>query len=405
MPTRALDDTDRRVARLLARDDIRAARERAAQHVRIAHGKDVPDEAWPAFDGAMDEWAANYLRKAIASDPGCGRFIADFLPPAGESDTGSRIGGDNPDNRYRLAGIDPAGRYRVTGRTRGTAPASTSFTLVGNWGTSVTVDGIEADALECAPDGRFSFTIGSAEGEGGPHLVSQPHAKFLFVRDTMSDWAEELPYELAIERLDVSAPASLDDDAIAAAAGFRMVEDVPLYFWFQRIFSGREANTMGSPFRSGGLGGLVTQAGCHGRVQLQEDECALIRFGDAGAAYAAFQLADWWFRSIDAHLITSSLTTDQAVPKADGSYELVIARRDPGVANWLDTSGLANCLVLGRWQGLPQGGEAPAATMQVIKIADLDISAAAGGPMDAAARKAQIAARRSHWSRRDGEGA
>ena len=35
----------------------------------------------------------------------------------------------------------------------------------------------------------------------------------------------------------------------------------------------------------------------------------------------------------------SSLNASQIIPEADGSYRIVIAHRDPGVPNWLDTGG------------------------------------------------------------------
>lgn len=395
-----------RVAALMQHAEIREARALAAMRFRIAHGRDVPDEAWPAFEAAMDEWVGNYLFKALASDHAIPRFVPGFLPAgAVQSATwpGARMGGDNPDNHYRLAGIEHGGRYRVTGKLRGDSPANTSFTLVGNWGTSVTIDGVESDALVFDDRGQFAITINdqpdSGGGGAGAHLTTKPGTKFLFVRDTLCDWSRERPYALTIERLDATDHRPLTDDALAAAAAFRLVEDVPLYFWFHRIFSGMDANIIDAPHLSGGLGGLLTQAGSHGRLDLGEDECALISFETADAAYSGFELTDWWFRSLDAHRITSSLNHAQAIPQADGSYQLVAARRDPGVANWLDMGGLANCLLLGRWQGLKPSSPAPHVSMEIARIADL-ASEAGGGAMDSKGRARQIADRRAAWDRR-----
>jgi hypothetical protein len=59
------------------------------------------------------------------------------------------------------------------------------------------------------------------------------------------------------------------------------------------------------------------------------------------ARYWAFQLVDACFRSLDWARHQTSLNHAQARVDADGRLHLVVAHRDPGVANWLDTTGLA----------------------------------------------------------------
>ena len=49
-----------------------------------------------------------------------------------------------------------------------------------------------------------------------------------------------------------------------------------------------------------------------------------------------------------------SLNNRQAEANSDGSYTYVIALKDPGVPNWLDTGGLHDGEFLIRWQDLPE---------------------------------------------------
>ena len=47
----------------------------------------------------------------------------------------------------------------------------------------------------------------------------------------------------------------------------------------------------------------------------------------------------------------TSLTTDQAKLSSDGAYHFVIAARDPGYPNWLDTASHRTGTIGVRWVG------------------------------------------------------
>ena len=195
----------------------------------------------------MDEYAFNYVIKAAASDAQHPRFVRNFMPPYrwfGREVPGARMGGDNPDNCYRLAGIEHGARYEVHGRIVGTRPRSLTFTLVANYGTSVTVQTLDFSEVQCDPTGEFTLFIDGSAGDGrANHLRTAPGTKFLFVRDSMEDWAHETPVGLSIRRIDAANADPLTDEMMAARAAHRMTEDVPLYYWFTRLFSGRARNT------------------------------------------------------------------------------------------------------------------------------------------------------------------
>lgn len=370
------------VRAMWALPEVQAARVRSAALWALAFGVDTPEVMRASFEQAMDEYATNYLIKGAASDGFNPRFVRDFMPRhvwRGSQVPGAQMGGDNPDNCYRLAGIAHGESYVIRGRAVGVAPPNVSFTLVGNWGTSVTIGTIENHQLDFASDGSFEMTIGPAEG-GANHLQTASHVKFLFVRDSLNDWATEQPYQLEIERIGGASRPALSVAEMAERACHRMVEDVPLYYWFSRLWMGLPPNEMRAPRRSGAVGGLVTQAASSGVFRLAEDEAAIITFGAAGAAYAGIVCYDWWYRSIDARNRQSSLTRVSAEPDVDGLFRCVLSAFDPGIANWLDSSGLPVVGTCFRWQGLPDTvrDEDLVLTAKIVKRSEIGANLPAG---------------------------
>jgi hypothetical protein len=335
---------------------IVAAREHVERLWRNAWADSIPDDAASGVATMVDEYVTNWLFKAAASDSQHPRFVRNFMPPHrwhGQDVPGARTGGDNPDNTYRLAGITHGTRYRVTGKVVGREPANASFTLVGDYGTSVTIQTIDSGALERRGDGSFIITIDDQPAGGRPnHITTAPHAKFIYVRDSMEDWASETPYDLEIERLGPAASAPLTRDEMAHRAAFRAKDDVPLYFWFQSTFTNMAVNSWKFLPANRGTGGLVTQALGRGWFELGHDDAVIVDFAPGGAAYSSIQLGSWLFQSIDADAITSSLTRAQCVADGDERIRAVISRHDPGVANWLDCGGHSRVMAMLRWQGL-----------------------------------------------------
>ena len=350
-----------------------ATRELIEKLFAMGYGDRIPPDDRPLLGAFCDEYLTNWLFKAAASDAQYPRFVRNFMPAHrwhGHDVPAARTGGDNPDNCYRLAGIEHGTRYRVTGSLGADRPSTVSFTLTANYGTSMTVQTIESHELQCDADGRFALTIDATPADGRPnHLTTQPNVKLLFVRDSMMDWAHETPLDLRIERIgDAKAdPVSLEDMILRGVQ--HALHDVQLYFWFQNLFSGLAPNKLTAPEAPGGRnGGLTTQASAHVNFQLQPDDAAIVEYEPAGAGYSAFQLTEWLFRSADYQTIQSSRNTSQCSVDRDGRVRLVIARRDPGVANWVDTGDRSHVLAMLRWQKMAPGAKLPRAGLRMTSI-------------------------------------
>src|SRR5690606_3600615 len=64
----------------------------------------------------------------------------------------------------------------------------------------------------------------------------------------------------------------------------------------------------------------------------------------------------------------ASLNDKQGVVDGDGVFRTVISARDPGVHNWLDTSGYASGAIQGRWF---EASEKPMPSIRKVKVADV----------------------------------
>jgi hypothetical protein len=345
---------------------------------RRAMGADgATEQAWSLFEGAIQEFAFNYILKAVGCDGNYPRIVQNFRPAHrwfGMDIPGSRIGGDNPDNSYRHIGITHGARYELDAQTRGRPPAHASFSLVSNFGTSKTIAAIDSRDMVFEGDGSFQITIDDRPADGRRnHLTTTPGTKFLYIRDSMEDWAAESPYSYRITRLDAPTDDPMTEARIAELAADIMADDVPLYYWFTRLPSGLPKNTQASAADSSATGGLITQAGSLGHYRLRDDEAVIVTVDPAGAAYSGFVAHDWWFRSIEYWKRTSSLTSSSMLPNRNGTRTLVMSNLDPGVHNWIDPGGLQDLLVYFRWQGLPrvQVRSGPTIAAQCVKISDL----------------------------------
>lgn len=388
---------------------IQAARQRAGLMMLQAFGNDVPAEAMRRFDEVMDEYTVSYLNRAISRNPAQPHFVWNFNPPfarSGRRVLGSRFCGDNPDAYYRFTGIDPGVDYVVRGRPAGPVGPSISFNLVRNWGGTDVGPAIDLEATEREADGSFLLTLGPEPANGRPnHLQTDAPMAFLMVRECIADWEGEVPLHLRIERKGSEDAREQPLDEMANDAARWIVHEIPLYFWMIHLFRNLDPNTVREPLPTADYGGHGRFTAAQGFCRFEEDEAVIIRWDPADADYSNVVLNDWWFRQIDAHRIQSTLNTRQAAVSSDGSITAIVAARDPGIANWLDTGGLHDLTVSVRWHGLPEEPrrEGPTVSFTHVKLSDLSGRLPDGtDPVAPEDREKRNAARRVAFAQRIG---
>jgi hypothetical protein len=117
------------------------------------------------------------------------------------------------------------------------------------------------------------------------------------------------------------------------------------------------------------MSGLVGQFYYEGAYELADDE-ALISEVRVPASYRYWSiiLTNDLYETTDWYNNQSSLNDTQGVVDGDGVFRTVISARDPGVHNWLDTSGYASGAIQGRWF---EASERPMPTIRKVRLADV----------------------------------
>lgn len=302
-----------------------------------------------------------YLAGCIA---GCMHLAFDYDRdhPFLQSGTGpfTKMGLDNPDTLYFGTRVHANHDYVVTGR-RGTT-TDLSFQLLGGEYTDDNVPASQAAfddrELEIAADGSFEWRV-------RPTSPGQ-----LVIREVYGDWSAQRG-TLAISRLDTAgtAPPPLTRETIEkryATAGKQLVNRVKTWLQFpQWFYLDLPVNTMVAPRLT--PGGLATQYSSVGHYDLRPDQALVITIPVSDAPYLGFQLGSMWYISLDYINHQTSLNNTQAQADPDGKVRVVVADRNPGVTNWVETLGHRRGILQFRWQRVSrQLTEADGPTVELV---------------------------------------
>ena len=299
------------------------------------------------------DYLGGSIRAALASAWGRDKDFPYFVRSATPY---MKVGLDNPDTLYFSARIREGGEYVVTGRRGETADLSFQI-LNGDYTPADVPDSLNAfddREIEIGPDGTFELRSGPAKDDAGPNYFTLgPKAAMLLVREVWSDWTAR-PGTIAIQRVDSlgAAPPPVTEELLARrfnAAAKSLVGQLNTFLQFPEWFYLKlPVNTMTEPRLT--PGGLATQFSSVGHYDLAEDEALIVTVPASDAPYQGFQLGSMWYVSLDFINHQTSLTTDQAQRDPDGRLRFVISERDPGLANWLETTGHSRGYLQIRWQ-------------------------------------------------------
>lgn len=175
---------------------------------------------------------------------------------------------------------------------------------------------------------------------------------------------------------DNSSQSALTEAEIILAASWNLQESIVDYGVGALGIktSINEVNTLSAPSQSSTLGTLTTQASSFGHFDLSDGEALVATVTQGDADYFVFPLTNPWIITTDP-ASQVSLNNKQAVANENGTYTFVISVEDPGVYNWLNTTGLHEGTIMVRWQGLPTTSSSstssttsPAVDIQVVPL-------------------------------------
>ena len=263
--------------------------------------------------------------------------------------------GDNPDCTYLVAPIDSEHSYRIAGN-RGSV-SWVSFIVRGVMPGS-TVSAINNRDLKTQWDGSFEIIVSPHEQPPGktgsrtaPEPISYSFAQFF------GEWDTEVPMTIRVERIgqeEEGPPAPLTPQRLIRGlkeTADWMIEDATRWVdWVDhyRDMPNRFVRTMPAWVGDGAQAALGrTLQFC--RWHIQPDEALLIEVTPPRCSYWNFELANYWWNSVDYRYRLSSLNGKQAVLEDDGSVRIAVSHADPGIPNWLDTGGHCVGMVNQRW--------------------------------------------------------
>ncbi|TMA28854.1 MAG: hypothetical protein E6J87_20260 [Deltaproteobacteria bacterium] len=272
---------------------------------------------------------------------------------------GSRWGLDNPDSIYRVIPISGSERYEIRGRVPERRLTENYFTL---WDANMnTIDVLDGRRLVVDAERRFAISVDSEPANGRPnHVRSSPAAHEFYIRDVMLDWERDRANEIEIVRLGAPPPRPpfTEEQQLERAAAY-MWKWVKSSERWNAQSADRPVNKLEFVIDRQTDGALRNQVYILGRFQLSDDEALIVNVGLGGAEYFVCPVTNLWGTTNDVVGRTGSLNKAQSLPNRDGSYTYVVSAVDPGVHNWIDTSGTHEGILTLRWAEFPGGRPGP----------------------------------------------
>ncbi|MDH4458880.1 MAG: DUF1214 domain-containing protein [Nevskia sp.] len=278
-----------------------------------------------------------------------------FFAPSHET---AKIGADNPDNLYLMGRLNGRHAYRIRGE-RGSVSYLSFGTQKGGYETNGRMEQtgfIDLSTLQVQDDGQFEILL-SATPQPGNWLRLEPDSNAVIVRQTFLDRARERPAQMRIERLgsgETPQPLSAARLQQGLENAARFVEGTATLFanWAQSYLP--HSNTLPAADQAlcQRVGGDPNIHYYHSHWALADDEALIIHLPRIPECrFWNLQINNYWMESLDYRFHRICHNQHSAERDADGGVTLVLAHRDPGHANWLETAGHGSGTMCLRWVG------------------------------------------------------
>lgn len=245
---------------------------------------------------------------------------------------------DNPDADYLRAPIrlGPGRVYRVWGKV----PPGTTYVGMLLYRRGGMVGNRLQDTGFVRPDGSFEVRIATEE-QPGVWLRGDGDEVSVMIRQYYTDRATQPPIEAHVERIGAAPPGELSPEELARSLDRAKRNLVAV---FERTLQGYAFASQMALNRFVALDGEQFFPTPDNRYLLcwyrfGADQVMLLRGRLPKARYFSFTLYNAWMESFDYTRRVVSLNHRQIQTDPDGNFEIVLAHRDPGHPNWIDTAG------------------------------------------------------------------
>jgi hypothetical protein len=291
---------------------------------------------------------------------------------------------------------------------------------------------LDVSKLRVAADDSFEILLAPERPPGftGNFIATKTRrgerehvSSYVSGRQLFYDWQREEPVDLVITRIGAEREHPPAYSAERAAAQLRRAGALArgqMHFWNefydvllethgdrnrdgQRFMPRNAFNALNSASGATG-GGMNTNIYAGGVYELGPEEALVIENEILiEPMYVGMHLANFWGESFDYANRITSLNGMQSERSSDGRLRYVVAHRDPGVPNWLDTTGHPEGFLTPRWAYFekPPQDQWPRISAKKVPLAEvrkhLPADTRVVSPEE---RVAQIAIRQTHVQRR-----
>ncbi|WFD34528.1 hypothetical protein MCUN1_001369 [Malassezia cuniculi] len=357
---RQLDELSMKLAQSSEFDELRGKAYEQWYQVLNKYNVNIDSAIKQDVDNAIKELVFSSVQKAVNNDPAHPKvYWVDTAPRHqnwfGLDVPGGRYSYDNPDCFYRTIPISDKYTYKIHGRRYGSGPADVSFSLISSMDSQNTVASLAGKDIEYNDDGSYTITVNNQDSNDKNHIKSTWNGVQLFIRNNIGDWSQELPDTLSVEIVgNVTAEPHSEQ---------KIIEDAKTSLKWSTFFYGYGAldfktfsvgtNNLQSPSQSQSLGTLTTQAQSFAPYKLNDNQALVITITPGNAKYWVVPVYTVGLITVAPWENLISYNNKQARANSDGSYTFVLSKNDPGVYNWLNTTGRPEGTLMPRFQGLP----------------------------------------------------
>ena len=287
-----------------------------------------------------------------------------------------KVGGDNPDAEYEFAAIDGQYDYKITGNIG--SVRYLGFTFNAGQGTTPRRQFayLSDQTLELDQDGNFTLILSQEPTDTSGQWIQIPDdASGILVRQYIANRKKE---ELATLNIDIlGSPiqfSPVTDQEIADAIIGTSYAFLSLTTLHHRVLPElMEKTNVFIEATSDSLGGAISgndNLYMIGSYQLEDNEALIMLVQPPKTRYWNIALESRWHETADYLHRPTSMTLDEVNYNEDGSVEFIVAHKDPGHPNWLDTSGHNFGFITLRWLDA-MDEDVPMPELQVINWSDL----------------------------------
>ncbi len=401
-PTRTPEENEKRLLSGEAWRDFCRAIEQAGLYLLDFPVGSTPTPGELQAEGvryALGLVTGGVLQALQLSDPDLPRFVR-------SPDSESKWGAENVDNQYLWCRVRPDATYRIEGNRSNVFEAiletKDGFMQLGD---DRVFDTRLLSELRCDSDGRFEILLSAERPQGheGNWIGMPPGTRYFQVRQYFADWEHERPAHFDIVRVGGEGvppaphtPARMAE--LLDEAGLWTLQTARFWQeWIEQLRADHQKGRLAPPRPFVGGARDITYG--NDWWSLEPDEAMIVECELPDARYWQFQLCDVWFRTMDWATRQTGLNHEQARVDSDGRVRIVVAHRDPGVQNWLDTAGHPEGMFQYRFVWTKTR---PEPSVHLVPFDGIRDALPAETPScDAEARRRALAIRHRHLARRE----